>query len=237
MKKIYKKIYLIKNVKERLMKAYEAVVFDLDGTLLNTLDDLCDSVNYALAKKGFQARSLEEVRCFVGNGVEKLMMRAVPDETTSEEALNALEIFKEHYKVNSKNKTRPYEGIMELLRELKDKGFKMAIVSNKFNDAVKELNAEFFGEYIEYAYGECETIRKKPNPDAVFKALEDLGVEKHQAVYVGDSDVDIMTAQNSGLDCISVSWGFRTRQELEMAGAVSIIEEPMDLMDIIYKMC
>ncbi len=219
------------------MKAYEAVVFDLDGTLLNTLDDLCDSVNYALEKKGYPKRSLDEVRSFVGNGVEKLMMRSVPENTSKEEALSALEIFKNHYKDNSKNKTRPYDGIMELLAELKDKEFKMAIVSNKFNDAVKELNKEFFGEYIEFAYGECETIRKKPNPDAVFKALEDLKVEKNQAVYVGDSDVDIMTAENSGLDCISVSWGFRSRQELEMSGAVSIIDEPMDLMDIIYKMC
>ncbi len=219
------------------MKAYEAIVFDLDGTLLNTLDDLCDSVNFALEKKGYPKRSLDEVRSFVGNGVEKLMMRSVPDNTSNEDALSALEIFKKHYKDNSKNKTRPYDGIMELLKELKDKGFKMAIVSNKFNDAVKELNIEFFSGYIEFAYGECETIRKKPNPDAVFKALEDLGVSQSQAVYVGDSDVDIMTAQNSGLDCISVSWGFRTRQELEMSGAVSIIDEPMDLIDIIYKVC
>lgn len=217
------------------MKAYEMVVFDLDGTLLNTLDDLCDSVNFALSRKGYPERSLEEVRSFVGNGVEKLMMRAVPCNVSKEEALEALGIFKEHYKVNSKNKTRPYAGIMELLAELKDKGFKMAIVSNKFDEAVKELNEEFFAEYIQCAYGECETIRKKPNPDAVFKALEDLNVTKAQAVYVGDSDVDIQTAENAGLDCISVSWGFRTRQELEMSGAVSIIDEPMDLVDIIYK--
>lgn len=217
------------------MKAYEAVVFDLDGTLLNTLDDLCDSVNYALRHKGYPERNIEEVRCFVGNGVEKLMMRAVPQNIDSEDAKEALEIFKAYYKDNSKNKTRPYEGIMELLNELHNKGFKLAIVSNKFNEAVKELNKEFFGGYIECAYGECETIRKKPNPDAVIKALEDLNVTKEQAVYVGDSDVDIMTAANAGLDCISVSWGFRTRQELEMNGAVSIIDEPMDLMDIIYK--
>ena len=217
------------------MKAYEAVVFDLDGTLLNTLDDLCDSVNYALAKKQYPLRTIDEVRCFVGNGVEKLVLRAVPEGTSNEDAMETLAIFKEHYKDNSQNKTKPYDGIMELLKELKDKEFKMAIVSNKFNDAVKDLNKEFFSEYIEFAYGECETIRKKPNPDAVFKALKDLKVEKHQAVYVGDSDVDIQTAENSGLDCISVSWGFRTRQELEMSGAVSIIDEPMDLMDIIYK--
>lgn len=218
------------------MKAYEAVIFDLDGTLLNTLEDLCDSVNYALVQKGYPKRNIEEVRCFVGNGVEKLMMRAVPEGTSREDSLEALDIFKNHYKDNSRNKTKPYDGIMELLKELKDKAFKMAIVSNKFNDAVKELNKEFFGEYIEYAYGECETIRKKPNPDAVFKALEDLGVSQKKAVYVGDSDVDIMTAANSGLDCISVSWGFRNRQELELNGAVSIIDEPMDLMDIIFKM-
>ncbi len=217
------------------MKAYEAVVFDLDGTLLNTLDDLCDSVNYALVNKGYPKRSLDEVRSFVGNGVEKLMMRAVPENTSEEDALEALSIFKNHYKLNSKNKTKPYEGIMDLLKELKRNGFKMAIVSNKFDEAVKELNKEFFGEYIDFAYGECETIRKKPNPDAVIKALEDLGVTKAQAVYVGDSDVDIMTADNAGLDCISVTWGFRDRKELEMSGAVSIIDEPMDLMDIIFK--
>lgn len=217
------------------MKAYKAVVFDLDGTLLNTLEDLCDSVNYAMRKKGYPERTLEEVRCFVGNGVEKLITRAVPERVNFEETQEVLNIFKEHYKINSQNKTKPYDGVMKLLEELKDKGFKMAIVSNKFNDAVKVLNKEFFGEYIEYAYGESETIRKKPNPDAVFKALEDLEVAKEDAVYVGDSEVDILTAQNAGLDCISVAWGFRSRQELEMSGAVSIIDEPMDLMDIIYK--
>lgn len=217
------------------MKAYKAVVFDLDGTLLNTLEDLCDSTNYALMQKGYPTRDIDEVRSFVGNGVEKLIVRALPENTCESEVVEVLKIFKEHYKVNSKNKSKPYEGIMELLKELKDKDFKMAIVSNKFDLAVKELNKEFFGEYIEYAYGECETIRKKPNPDAVFMALKDLDVLQHEAVYVGDSDVDILTAQNAGLDCISVTWGFRTRRELEMSGAVSIIDEPMDLMDIIYK--
>lgn len=217
------------------MRAYKAVVFDLDGTLLNTLEDLCDSTNYALMQKGYPTRSIDEVRSFVGNGVEKLIERALPENTSEGERIEVLKIFKEHYKVNSKNKTRPYEGIMELLKELKDKDFKMAIVSNKFDLAVKELNKEFFGEYIEYAYGECETIRKKPNPDAVFMALKDLNVLQHEAVYVGDSDVDILTAENAGLDCISVTWGFRTRRELEMSGAVSIIDEPIDLMDIIYK--
>ncbi len=217
------------------MRAYEAIIFDLDGTLLNTLEDLQDSVNYAMGKKGYPKRSLEEVRCFVGNGVEKLIMRAVPEGTSKEDTLQALEIFKRHYSVNSKNKTKPYDRIKELLAALKQQGFKMAIVSNKFDAAVKELNREFFAEYIECAYGECESIRKKPNPDAVYKALEDLKVTKEQAVYVGDSDVDILTAKNSGLDCISVTWGFRNRQELEMKGAVSIIDEPMDLMDIVYK--
>lgn len=217
------------------MKAYEAVVFDLDGTLLNTLDDLHDSVNFALSKMGYNTRTLDEVRRFVGNGVEKLMERAVPTGTANEDFVKVFGIFKEHYKENSRNKTRPYDGIMELLKELKDKDFKMAIVSNKFNEAVKELNEVFFSDYIEYVYGECETIRKKPNPDAVFKALEDMGVSKKQAVYVGDSDVDIATAENAGLDCISVTWGFRTKMELEMQGAVSIIDEPMELMDIIYK--
>lgn len=214
---------------------YKGIVFDLDGTLLNTLEDLRDSVNYALNKKGFQERSLEEVRCFVGNGVAKLVERAVPEGTGEKEMLDTLEIFKEHYSKNSRNKTKPYDGIMELLAELKEKGFKLAIVSNKFNEAVKELNEIFFKEYVEFAYGECETIRKKPNPDAVFKALSDMGISAEEAVYVGDSDVDIMTAKNSGLDCVSVSWGFRTRYELESSGATVIIDEPCDLMDIVYK--
>ncbi|HWQ30745.1 MAG TPA: HAD-IA family hydrolase [Negativicutes bacterium] len=215
------------------MKNIKAIIFDLDGTLLNTLDDLADSVNYALRQFGFPERSLEEVRIFVGNGVRNLMKRAVPggfDNPRFEDCLNA---FREYYSKHLNSRTKPYEGIIDLLSELDRGKYKMAIVSNKFDSAVKELTREFFSAYIPVAIGESGGVRKKPEPDCVFEALKELGTEASCAVYVGDSEVDVETARNAGLLCIGVTWGFRSRELLTEKGAEYIIDTPMELMKLL----
>ncbi|MDE6232911.1 MAG: HAD family hydrolase [Lachnospiraceae bacterium] len=209
---------------------YDTVIFDLDGTLLNTLDDLADSVNYALERCGFPRRTVEEVRCFVGNGIKLLIKRAVPEGTEEKQTEKVFEVFTTHYGENCRVKTRPYDGIMELLKNLKENDIKMAIVSNKVDFAVKELNNCFFKDYITVAVGECENVRRKPAPDSVNKALELLGSVRENSLYVGDSDVDIETAKNSGMDCVSVSWGFRDREFLKEKGADVIIDVPKELL-------
>ncbi len=213
------------------MKKYKAIIFDLDGTLLNTLDDLADSVNYALEQMAYPKRTLEEVRTFVGNGVKNLVIRAVPQTTCNDMMEETLSIFKEHYSGNMLNKTRPYDGILELLAELKNQGYQMAIVSNKFDDAVKNLNNIFFSEFIQVAIGESSSVAKKPSPDTCLKAMEELGVKAEDCLYVGDSDVDIQTAANSGVESISVTWGFRDEDFLRANGATEIIHKPMELLN------
>lgn len=215
------------------MKKYSAIIFDLDGTLLNTLEDLADSVNYALASNGFGMRSIEEVRMFVGNGIRKLIERAVPENTDIETVDSVFETFKSHYLGNMMNKTKPYDGIMELLRILSERGVRMGIVSNKYDPGVKGLNESFFSKYIKVAIGESADVAKKPAPDTVYEALKEMGIEKTETVYVGDSDVDIATAANSGLDCISVTWGFRDREFLKEKGASVIIDSPLEILDFV----
>lgn len=215
------------------MKKYFAIIFDLDGTLLNTLEDLADSVNYALTSNGFEARTIEEVRVFVGNGIRKLIERAVPKNASAKAVDRVFETFKNHYLGNMMNKTKPYDGIMELLRELNERGIKMGIVSNKYDPGVKGLNESFFSKYIKVAIGESANVAKKPAPDTVYAAIREMGIEKENAVYVGDSDVDIATAANSGLDCISVTWGFRDREFLLKKGAAVTIDTPLEILDFV----
>lgn len=217
-----------------LNKKYEAVIFDLDGTLLNTLEDLRDSVNYGLLRYGMPERSLEEIRHFVGNGVQRLIELAVPESISSEMQEKVFEAFKEHYKIHCNDKTRLYEGIPELLRELKKREFPMAIVSNKLQEGVDLLWELYFKEYLQTAIGARDGIRKKPAPDTVMEALKILGIPKERAVYVGDSEVDIATARNSGMDCITVAWGFRTRKEQKQAGAVTFADKPADIIPLLY---
>ena len=195
------------------------IIFDLDGTLLNTLEDLTDSLNYALRKSGLLERTIEEVRSFVGNGVAKLIERAIPGGIAHPSYAEILREFKAHYALHCKDKTKPYDGILLMLDALCAKGYKLAIVSNKFDAAVKELSSLYFGERILAAIGESEKTRKKPAPDTVYQALEELAVNAAEAIYVGDSDVDLETAANAKIPCISVTWGFRDRESLLMAGA------------------
>ncbi len=215
------------------MKKYDTVIFDLDGTLLNTLDDLCDSVNYALRGAGMPERSLDEIRRFVGNGVQRLMELAVPEGMENPEFEAVFRVFKEHYSVHCNDKTGPYPQIMELLEALQKQGYKMAIVSNKFHDGVQELRKLYFGEYLTVARGQKEGIRKKPAPDMVMEALKELGSSVETSVYVGDSEVDIATAANSGMDCIVVAWGFRTREEQKRAGGKIFADSPLDILDLL----
>ena len=211
------------------MYPYDAAVFDLDGTLLNTLDDLADSTNYALSCYGYPRRTLEEVRRFVGNGVAKLIARAMPDGATEEETARCLAVFRAHYLTNMRNKTGPYPGILSLLDRLNEAGIPVAVVSNKFDDAVKSLCHHYFGGRVPVAIGESATVRKKPAPDSALAALDALHIPADRAVYIGDSDVDIQTAKAAGMDCISVTWGFRDADFLLANGAQRLVDTPEDL--------
>ena len=222
---------------------YNTYIFDLDGTLLDTLQDLAASVNYALRQHHMPEHSLDDVRHFVGNGVRLLMERAVPDGVGNPMFDAAFDTFRQYYMQHSLDTTRPYDGIPELIRELHARGCKMAVVSNKMMAATQELVRHFFPE-IPVAIGEheAEGIRKKPAPDTVFAALRQLGhsvsenSENHEgevfAVYVGDSDVDLATARNAGLPCISVLWGFRDRDFLLANGATTFVQHPIDILDL-----
>ena len=220
---------------------YNIFVFDLDGTLLDTLQDLANSVNYALRQHGMSEHSIDDIRRFVGNGVRLLMERAVPDGARNPQFEAAFATFRQYYMQHSLDTTRPYDGIPELIHELKNRGCQMAVVSNKMMAATQELVHHFFPD-IPVAIGEHEAagIRKKPAPDTVFEALRQLGIIHHPSsiihqtsdiVYVGDSDVDIETARNSGLPCISVLWGFRSRDFLLAHGATTFAEHPFDILD------
>ena len=211
---------------------FNTYIFDLDGTLLNTLTDLAASCNYALRIHGMPEHSVDDVRRFVGNGVRLLMERAVPDGAANPDFDATFSTFRDYYMHHSLDTTCPYPGVLEVLGELKNRGCRLAVVSNKMMAATIELCRHFFSDTIEVAIGEheAEGIRKKPAPDTVFAALEQLGVEKDGAVYVGDSDVDVMTAANAGLPCISVLWGFRDRDFLKKHGAKTFISAPDELL-------
>ena len=211
------------------MHKYKTYIFDLDGTLLSTLADLAASTNYALRTHHMPERSLDEVRRFVGNGVKKLMERAIPDGLNNPLFEEPFATSRQHYMQHNLDTTQPYPGIMQLLEQLKAEGKNIAVVSNKFYAATRELCRHFFGDLVPVAIGEREDIRKKPAPDTVIEALRELGVDKEGAVYIGDSDVDIMTAKNSGMPCVSVLWGFRDKEFLLEHGATTLISKPEEM--------
>ena len=211
------------------------VVFDLDGTLLDTLQDLANAVNYALEQQGMPKRTLEEVRQFVGNGVRLLMIRAVPDGERNPLFEETFALFKEYYGKHCNDNTKPYAGVVELIETLKEKGYAVAIVSNKIDFAVKELNEIYFEGIVQAAIGEREGVARKPAPDMVHTALAELGKPADTAVYIGDSDVDVMTAKNSGLPCISVLWGFRDKEFLMEHGATNFAEKPEDIVKFLEQ--
>ena len=206
------------------------ILWDLDGTLLDTLADLSDAVNYALAQFGFPPRSIQQVRSFVGNGAARLIERALP-ESSGIDPLQVLAVFQSHYRAHAQDKTAAYPGIVRALTAL-GRHYPMAIVSNKPDAAVKLLCAEFFPGI--YARGESADCPRKPAPDMVHSAMQTLGIEK--CIYVGDSEVDIRTAQNAGVPCLSVTWGFRTKQELAQAGAAHFCDDPCALAQTLQTM-
>lgn len=212
------------------MRDFKTYIFDLDGTLLSTLNDLASSTNYALRWAGMPERTIEEVRMFVGNGVKLLMERAIPEGVNNPKFEETYAKFREHYMEHNLDTTRPYDGVPELLHELKRRGKHLAIVSNKFYAATQDLAKHFFPDTIEVAIGERENIRKKPAPDTVLEALRQLNVSKEDAVYIGDSDVDIMTAKNCGLPCISVLWGFRDKDFLIEHGGSLFVDRPIEIL-------
>ena len=212
----------------------KAIVFDLDGTLLDTLDDLWLSVNYTMDRYGFPRRTRQEVRGFLGSGVRYLINKALPDDK-KDMTDECLAVFKTYYDIHKDDNTRPYDGVIDMLGSVKAAGFKSAIVSNKYDAAVQQLKNETFSGLIDFAVGEGNGIKTKPAPDGVLLALEKLGVARDEAVYVGDSEVDLETAKNSGLKCIAVTWGFRDRDFLFERGAKNVADVPSELLPLIEK--
>jgi len=211
------------------MKHITTIIFDLDGTLLDTLHDLATAVNHALTSHSLPPRSEAEVRTFLGNGIRSLVERAVPAGLSDGKLEEVFETFRTYYMEHCLDRTQPYEGIMPMIKQLHNRGCKMGIVSNKPDAAVQELNERFFKTYIGTAVGESPAVRRKPCPDAVLAALHRLGSTTEEAVYVGDSEVDLATAENAGLTCVSVLWGFRDHDFLLAHGATCCIERPEEL--------
>jgi phosphoglycolate phosphatase len=216
-------------------KPITTIVFDMDGTVLNTLEDLTVSMNYVLEKFGMPGHTVEEYRLFFGNGVKEALRLAMPEDASTEVIDEMLPIYKEHYDAHCLDKTGPYDGIVEVMEELKRRGYKLAIVSNKIDSAVKELNNKFFSKAVEVAIGEKPGVNRKPAPDMVEAALKEMGSSKEESVYIGDSEVDFMTAKNSGLPCISVLWGFRDKDYLIEQGAYCFADKPSDIIQILEE--
>ncbi|MCC8104203.1 MAG: HAD-IA family hydrolase [Clostridiales bacterium] len=213
---------------------YHLAIFDLDGTILDTLDDLKTSLNFALRQSSLPERSREEVRHFVGNGIRKLIERSVQPNTSPEQTDQVFEDFSRHYKLHCADQTRAYRGIPEMLAALKNTGLKTAVISNKADYAVQDLCRHYFAGQFDWVTGEKPGIRKKPMPDSVYMVLEQLKTDRKDAIYIGDSEVDIQTAGNVGIDSILVSWGFREKDFLYQCGAERVIDDPQELFSIIF---
>ena len=209
------------------------LIFDMDGTILYTLEDLMNSTNYALLEYGYPVRTLDEVRQYVGNGIHKLVERAVPEGTPKDRIEDVFETLEKHYKIHCMDTTKPYDGIIDLLKKLREKGFQTAVVSNKVDFAVQDLVDDFFRGLFDIAIGEREGVRKKPAPDSVYEVMKAFHLAKEDVVYIGDSDVDFETAKNAGVDYILVEWGFRDRSFLESLGASVFAKKPEDILNLV----
>lgn len=208
-------------------------IFDMDGTILDTLDDLTDSINYALSYCGFPEHTKDDVRRFVGNGILKLVKRSVPPYAGEADIEKVFQVFKDYYKLHCRDKTRPYPGIVNVIETLKEKGYFIAVVSNKADFAVQELCLRYFPGLIDYAVGERDGIKKKPAPDSVLSVMGALNVRPEESIYIGDSDVDIATAKNAGIRCLTVTWGFRDREYLKQRGADVFAHKADEILDLL----
>lgn len=215
------------------MKKYKLIIFDMDGTILNSLEDITDSINYVLSRNSMPVHDVEAVKFFVGNGLHKLVERAVPKETDSELIEKIYEEFLPYYKEHCHIKTRPYDGILELISELRKRGYYTAVATNKSDDALRELLNIHFKDMFDCAVGVKPGIAIKPDACMVDIILKELGLAKEDALYIGDSNVDIMTAVNSKIDHIEVSWGFRSKEFLRENGSNTIIDYPLDLLKMV----
>lgn len=211
------------------------IIFDMDGTILDTLEDLKNSLNYSLTLHGYPTRTLDEVRTFVGNGMPKLIERGLPSGVDSEKQADVYKDFTLYYKNHCKENTKPYDGVVEAIRNIRNAGYRTAVVSNKANYAVLELCDTFFSDVFHEAIGEMPGIGKKPAPDMINIILSRLNTTTDDAIYVGDSEVDIMTAKNANLPLIAVDWGFKTHQFLVEHDAHTIISHPDQLLAAIQE--
>ena len=215
------------------MKKYKLVIFDMDGTILNTLEDLADSTNEIMGRHGFPLHTLDEIRMYVGNGLENLMRCAAPADTADAVIQELLPEFRAYYQAHCRDKTGPYAGITELIRQVHQAGLLTAVVSNKPDSAVGKLSSEVFPGLMDLAMGESSKIRRKPAPDMVFATLDRLGVRAEEALYVGDSDVDFCTAENAGMDCALVSWGFRGSEFIRRYPAKYHVDTAEELLKVL----
>ena len=213
-----------------MMKKYKAVLFDMDGTTLDSLQDLTDAVNNTMNHFGFSEHTREECASFLGNGARYLIEHACPEGSDIDKVL---EYYIPYYEKHCLDKTCPFDGMSELMDALKKDGFKLAIISNKPNGATKELADRFFGDLLDYSVGESEKVKRKPSPDAVLDAINEFGLEKEDCVYIGDTEVDINTAVNAGIDCIAVTWGFRTPEQLVDSGATVFAHDCGELYSLL----
>lgn len=214
---------------------YEVVIFDLDGTILNTLDDLSDSCNYILAKNNFPTHTKDEIRMFVGNGIPKLIERALPQESNKETQEKILNEFRKYYEQHSQDKTKPYDGIQNIFSKLHNLGIKVAVNTNKSEDIAKIICDKYFPGAIDYIAGGKKDVPHKPDPSGVYTILKELNIKNKAALYVGDSDVDYMTGINSGIDVVNVSWGFRSNEFLREHGSKIIFEDTEKLLNYIIN--
>ena len=214
---------------------YKLAIFDLDGTLLDTLGDLHASVNFALRKFRFPERTLDEVCSFIGNGVVKLMERSTPDSIDGETQLRCFDTFRKHYLQHMSDTTAPYEGTAELLKNLRGEGIKIAVVSNKLHPAVEDLCESYFPGLIDKAVGVSVEEERKPSPVNVLRTAEHFGIGLKDCIYIGDSEVDVQTAHNADVQCIGITWGFRTKDELLKAGADIVADTAEEVKEIILK--
>ena len=213
--------------------AIKTIIFDLDGTLLYSLEDLKDSVNFVMKKHGFREYTIDEVREAIGNGVRLLMERILPKDIDKNLFEECLSEFKENYSKNMYNKTKPYDGVLDMLKALREEGYKIAVLSNKFDSAVKELSSKYFGELVDLAVGQKEGVKEKPSPLGIQEIAKELDTDVETCIMVGDSEVDIQTANNAGIDCISVTWGYKNIDFLYDNGATKLVYAPKDILELL----